>query len=150
VALYVVYRIIQIRTFIIAFWQEDRRSQIDRLSPELCEELAPEFYALDPLGILGNLYGGNDVRADQRTSVLFGRIEFDLFYIAVEVPGRTVPLLAFPLIVVEPHGMSVSSFEFCINVDKSLDIIFTGRDVAEALDGVSECLMIENHLLIWF
>src|SRR5579862_7986294 len=53
-------------------------------------------------------------------------------------------VLAFPLVHMSPDHVTIGTVEFGIDVQKRLNIIITGRYVAQALRGKSLRILIEN------
>ena len=57
---------------------------------------------------------------------------------AIEVAGRAVELLAFPLVEVHPDGVAVGAVTLRVNGNECLDVIIAGGDIGEALGRVTE------------
>src|SRR6185437_17130132 len=66
------------------------------------------------------------------------RIVGDHDWIAIDVARRPLPVLAFPLIHVHPHGMPIGAREFRVDVDERLDTISAGRNVTQTPNRMTE------------
>ena len=66
---------------------------------------------------------------------------------AVEVAGRPVPVLPFAAIHRELDDVPVGAVERLVLVQEGLDAVLAGRDEPEALERVSECLLVDHGLL---
>ncbi len=75
------------------------------------------------------------------------RLDGDLFGRAVEVAGRPVPVLPFAAIHGELDDVPVGAVERLVLVQQSLDAVLAGRHEPEALEGVSQCLLIDHGFL---
>jgi hypothetical protein len=150
VPLDVIHRIIHIRMFLVAFGQQDRRPQIDGLSPELGEDLTLEFDALHPRCVFGDFDGWDDIFATERYGICLGWIDLDLDHIANDVTRRPGPSLSFPLVVVDPYCVAIRALEFCVDIHNSLDIVLTGWDVLYALERISKHLLIYENFFACF
>ena len=96
---------------LIVFRQQNRRSQVNRTTPKLGQQSALNPEPFHPFRVGGKRNRRNHLIAAQRDPIPLRRIERHLFRDAVQIPRRTVPVLAFPLIVVHPDGVPVGSFE---------------------------------------
>jgi hypothetical protein len=141
-ALDVVHRIIHIRMIFIAFGQKDRSTQIDGLPPEVGQDLALEFNALDPHCIFRHFNGWDDFVASERYGFFLGRIEMDFDDVANDVSRRAGPSLALPLIIMHPDRVAIRSLEFCVDIYNALDIVLIGGEIFYTLKGIAEHLLI--------
>ena len=87
--------------------------------------------ALHELGVRGHGDGGDHLVGDELDR-LGGRVDADLLRLAVEIAGRDVPVLPFPLVVVHPHGVAVGALELGVDVDERLHEVVAGRQVLQA------------------
>ena len=56
---------------------------------------------------------------------------------ALDVAGRSLPVLPFPLIHVHPHGVAVGAHELRVDVDERLRPVVARRQIAKALDRIA-------------
>src|SRR5437879_9180453 len=106
------HRIVNVGMRIVSFGQKHRSAQINWLSPKISEQLALDLDVLHVLRVGGHLYGRNGLRQGQADVVSAERIKMDALDLAIQVSGRAVELLAFPLVVMRPDDVSVSAAEF--------------------------------------
>ena len=99
--------------------EQNGGAEINGTAPELGEHRALDVEALDGFGVRRDLDGRDHLIADELDAIAFRRIERDLFRGAVEIAGRAVPALAFPLIVVHPDDVAVGAVEFGVDVDEA-------------------------------
>ena len=64
---------------------------------------------------------------------------------ALDVAGRSLPVLPFPLIHVQPHGVAVGANELGVDVDECLRPVVAGRKIAQALDGIAKRRAVDGH-----
>src|SRR2546425_1499788 len=62
----------------------------------------------------------------------------DSLDLAVQVAGRAVELLAFPLVHVGPDGVAVGAVKLCVDVKHRLDVIVPGGNFLQAAERISE------------
>ena len=123
---------------IVVLGQRNDGAQVDRLAPPLAEDLTLDLDALDRIGVRRHLHRRVDPVGGQPNRGRRRRVEVNLHGIAVEIAGRRLPVLAFPLIHVEPHRVAVGAGESRVHVDERLCPVVASRQVLQALDGMAE------------
>ena len=132
VALLVVDRIALCRVAVVARRKQNRRAELDRVAPPLAEDLTLDADSLDEFGIRRRLPRRDDFVGDEadRLAARGGEGYFDRR--AIQIPGRLLPVLSFPLIHVQPDRLAVGARETRVDVDERLHPVVAGRKVAQA------------------
>jgi hypothetical protein len=133
VPLDVVNRIKFIGILFVSLGQQDGGSDVHRLSPEIREQFALEFDPLDPLRIRFHLNRWDNMIACDLNSLGLGGIDMDPLNITVHIAWRSQPVLPLPLVIVKPHRIAIGALEPGIDIDKTLNIVFSRWDVTDAL-----------------
>ena len=129
-ALAIQHRVLHGRRGVVAR-QQHRGAEIDRPAPELREQRTLDLEALDPRGVGRHLHCRDLVRRRQLDRL--GRcVDAHALHFAIEVAGRDVPVLPFPLVVVHPHHVTVGALELGVDVDEPLHEVVARRQVAQA------------------
>src|SRR3954462_7017128 len=115
---------------LISFRQQNRGAQINRLSPELGQQLALYLDVLYVLSIARRQRRRNLVVKVQPDLVADERIQVEMASVTKEVSRRLVKLLAFPLIHMGPDGVPVRPLEARVNIEESLHIVVAGGKLA--------------------
>src|SRR6185437_907844 len=115
VSLLIKHGIVRIGMGLIAFRQQHRGTQINRLSPELAQQLALYLDALYILGIARRQWRGNFVIKVESDFITGDGVKMEMADLSKEISRRRVEMLAFPLVHVRPDGMSVRPLETRIN-----------------------------------
>ena len=129
----VVDRIVGVRMRVVVLRQQHRGAEKDRMPPPFRQDLALDLDALDERGV-----GRQPEPAESTLSAtsLIGagrrRIDRDLRRLAVEIAGRALPVLSFPLIHVHPHRVAVRARKARVDVHERLHPVLAGRNVAQA------------------
>src|SRR5581483_11857705 len=89
--------------FVVIARQQDGGAQVDRPATEFAEHGTLKFEVLDPFGIGWRRYWLDHAVADELDVIAGNRIEVQFLSRAVEIAGRSRPVLPFPLIVVQPN-----------------------------------------------
>ena len=134
VPLDVVHRVVDLRVRVVVLRQQDRRAEKDRLPPPLREDLALDLDPLDHRGVRGGGDRRNDLVSHEPDRRRRCRVDPHLHRIAVEVSRRSLPVLAFPLVHVQPHRVAVRAREARVDVHERLHPVLAGRNVAQARD----------------
>src|SRR4051812_34578960 len=92
---------------LISFRQQHRGAQINRLSPELAQQLALYLDVLHILGIARRQRRGNFVVKIEPDLIAGGRVKMEMADLSKEISRRRVEMLAFPLVHMRPDGMAV-------------------------------------------
>jgi len=93
--------------------------------------------ALHQRGVGRRLDRRNDLVGGEADGRVGLRVDCDLHRIAEDVAGRSLPVLSFPLIVVQPHRLAVGAREPRVDVDERLHPVVAGRQVAQAAQRVA-------------
>ncbi len=68
----------------------------------------------------------------------------DLLHLAIEIAGRLVELLAFPLVHVRPDGVTIGAMEFRVHVDQRLHVVVTWGNVLETGKRIAGCTRVDG------
>ena len=121
-----------------AFGEQHVRAQVHRATPKLGEPLTLNANMFDILGVLWFLHRRNFlIQRDLNRSGL-RRVNRYLLRSAVQVAGRTVPLLPFALIHGELNGMAVGELKRFVPMKQGLYVVLTGRDVRDTPQRIAE------------
>ena len=82
----------------------------------------------------GGSNGGITLSATSVIGVASTRIQRDFHRVTEEVAGRAFPVLAFPLIHVQPEGLAIGARERRVDVDERLHPVVAGGNVLETGD----------------
>ena len=137
-AVLVVHRVGHVRVLVVVLRQQHGRSEVDRLAPPPTQDLALHPDAPDERGVGRRLHRRDhlvDRQPDRRGRL---RVERDPHRIAVQVAGRSLPVLSLPLIHVQPDDTAVGAREAGVDVDEGLRPVIAGGDVREAFDRVPD------------
>src|SRR5258708_37736627 len=135
-ALLINHGVMRLRMRGISLGQQHSRSQVHRLSPELCQHFALDSDVFAPGRVFRNFddrYGPVEAEANV---VSADGVEMDALRIAVKVSGREVELLAFPLVQVRHDGVSVGPAETRVDVEYHLDVVVPGRQLSDRLQRI--------------
>src|SRR5262249_29642179 len=97
--------------------------QVDRLTPELGEQLALNLDVLHVRGVRRHLDGRDRLIEREPDLVSRKRIKMEAAYGAVEIPRRTIELLSFPLIQVGPDDVAVGALKSGVDVEQGLHVV---------------------------
>src|SRR5579859_1921323 len=124
-----------------AFGKDHDGAEVHGLAPEFCKDLALHANVLDPFGVFGRRYGGDEFGEMDLKSFRGGGIEMDFFGDAIEVAGLGVPVLPFAFVHRELDGVAVGAMEGGVFVQDALDPILAGGNVAEIGGGIAESVV---------
>src|SRR5262245_14351345 len=126
--------------------KQNRGAKVDGPTPELRQDRALDLEPLDEVGVGRDLNRRNLVRGDELDRL--GRaVDVNTLRLAVEIAGRDVPVLPFPLVVVHPDGVAVGTRELGIDVDEALHVVVAGRQVLEARHGRAQVAGVDDACL---
>src|SRR6476646_11405050 len=108
---------------LITFRQQHCGSQINRLSPELRQQLALYLDVFYVLRIAWRQRRGNLVVKVKPDLIAGKRIQMEMADVAKEISRGLVELLAFPLVHMRPNGVAVRPLEARINIEQRLHIV---------------------------
>ncbi len=133
------------RVGVIAARQQHRRPEVHRVAPPGGEDVALDPDVFHPLGVLRELDRGKRAGELQTDRIGARRVEMHLPHVADQVSGSAVELLALPLVVVQPQGVSVGAVKLGVDVDERLHVIVTRGDVAQAREGIAEGRAVDDR-----
>jgi hypothetical protein len=108
-------------------------------------QLALDLDVLDVFGLGRVGYGWDLLVEGDADDFFFIRIDPDHLGCAVEIAWGPVPVLALPPVHGELDHMAVGPAEGLVDVKEPLNPVLACRDVAQALDGVTEDRDIERR-----
>src|ERR1044071_1607975 len=137
-SLLIEHRIMSVGMRFIAFRQQHGGAQVNRLSPELREQLALDLDVLHVLRIARRKRRRNFVIQAESDLIAGERVKVKMASISKHVSWRLVELLPFPLVHVRPDGVAVSTLKSCVNVKQPLDVIIARGKFAHRLQGIAQ------------
>ena len=122
-------RIARFRMFIKTFRQENTGAEVHRTAPEFCQEFTLNFYMLDIFRILWLRDWWDFFIKINFYHLIFLWINPQLLRSAVKITRCPVPTLSLSPIHREFHSMTISSMESLIAMEKSLNPVFSDRNL---------------------
>ncbi len=143
-ALDVVHRIPGCLAIVIAR-QQHRRAKVDWPAPEPGQHRTLELEALDECRVRRDPDWRDHLIGDKLDRAGLRRVEVELPRRAVQIPWRTVPALAFPLIVVHPEYVAVGAAKLGVDVDHRLHEVVARWNLRETGDGRAEVSSVDDR-----
>src|SRR5215203_4644375 len=121
-----------------------------RAAPEFRQSFALNLDVFDVLRVFRWLDGFNHAVERDRNGGLCARVDADLFWFAIEITGRTVPLLAFAAIHWQFDGVTVGAFKGLITMKQRLDRVLAGFYVTQTAHWITEGVLVQCLRLAGF
>ncbi len=140
-------RVVHMRMLVVATRQQHRRAKVDRLPPPPAQDRALELDVLHVARVGRLLHRWNHLVGHQPDRLAGARIEMHLDRLAIQVARRTLPVLSFPVIHVQPHRVPVGARKAGVDVDERLHPVIAGRQVRQAGDRRTKIAAVDHGRL---